>query len=154
MSTTVNVILTKDIQGVGKAGQEKNVRLGFARNFLLPNALALLSTKANLLQITAIKKREEKRRQEEKDAALANRAKVHELVINFEEKTHDNGKLYGSVSAQDILDKLIQKTGLTFDKKAVQLVDPIREVGQVTVSVVLHADVEPASVVVDVVSAS
>lgn len=136
MSTTIEIILLDEVKGLGKIGQRKQVRLGYARNFLFPNQLALMCTEANLARIESIKKKEEKRRAQEKAQAEELAAQVNGKAITLSATAHDNGKLYGSITSQDIAEKL------QIDKKYIQLEAPIKEAGSYEVTLHFYSEVE------------
>ena len=137
----MEVILVQDIEQIGKAGERVKVRDGFSRNFLFPKKLAVPVTGGGLKFLEAKKKRAEKKRSDEQDRAKQMAAKVEKLNLMIKAKVAEEGKLFGSVSRQDISDSLA-KQGLTIDKQHIDLFDPIHQVGEYQVRVRLHADVE------------
>lgn len=149
MSTTIDIILVKDVPGIGKFGQRKSVKAGFARNFLFPQLLALLSTPQNEAKFEALRKQDEKRRAIETAEAQAIAKKINGKELKFKAKTHNEGKLYGSVSLADIIAQLKSETSVELDRKQIDLEDGFKEVGNFEVSITLYADVQ-AKIKVDI----
>ncbi len=139
MSKTIEIILTETEPGLGRAGDQKKVKLGHYRNRLAPKGLALPINKANLNRFEAIKKREEKRLKEIK----ADAAKIQKLldgkVITFVEKAQESGKLYGSVTRERVESAIQEQFKVTLESKYF-LFSPIKEVGELSVKVELHPE--------------
>lgn len=137
-----DVILRKDMENLGEAGELVSVKPGYARNYLIPQGLALLATEGNRRRF------EEERRQAARSAArelekaeeLATGIEGHSLT--FTVKAGEEGRLYGSVTAADIADALLAE-GLSVDRRLVELDEPIKELGVYRVPVRLHAEVRP-----------
>ena len=142
MSSVVEVLLLKDVQGLGQFGQKRQVKAGYARNFLFPQAVAVLASKQNEAWFQTFRVKEDKRRAAEKADAEQLAQKVNGLTLEFTSKTHDGGKLYGSVSVSDILAAIQEKSGLELEKKQIQLEEGFKEVGQFEVTLSLHHDVQ------------
>ncbi len=142
MSTIVEIILLKDIKGLGKFGQTKQVRLGYARNYLFPNALAMTPSADNIARLVSLTKKEEKKVAQEKATAEALFSQINEKAITLTVTTHDNGKLYGSVSSQDIMEELKKAHDITIEKHKIALETPIKEVGTYTVEIHLHPEIQ------------
>lgn len=147
MAALKEVLLLKRVSGWGSEGELVRVRPGFARNYLVPNRLAIVLEKSNPRQATVIKRKIEKLRKEREARealelaeaqALAERVRVLRPVISV--RTGENGTLFGSVSAADIQAKL-QESGLEIGKDVLKLDHPIKALGQHVVDVVLHRDV-------------
>jgi large subunit ribosomal protein L9 len=131
----MKVVLSKDVKGVGSAGEVKDVSDGYARNFLIPRGLAVAATTSALEQVAA-KRNAAARRQakEEADARqVAQRIAAQPLVVRA--KAGEKNRLYGSVTSQDIADAIGSALGQPFDRRKVELQDPIRAVGSYTVPV-------------------
>lgn len=137
----MNVILMEKVKGLGAMGDVVSVKGGYARNFLIPNGKAKMATAANVEVFEA-------RRAELEAAAaqaLADAQALHEkmqgLVVVIEAKAGDEGKLFGSVGTQDVVDALATQ-GFTVERRQVQMPDgAIRVVGTFELTLALHADV-------------
>jgi large subunit ribosomal protein L9 len=134
MSASVEVILVQDIEGLGEFGQKKTVKAGYARNYLFPQLLAMLATPQNQAYFESFRKKEDKRRLELKTGLEETAKKVNGQALVFVAKTHDEGKLYGSISATDILSQLKEKTGLELERSTIQLAEALKEVGKFEVN--------------------
>jgi large subunit ribosomal protein L9 len=148
----MNVILMEKVKGLGAMGDVVSVKGGYARNFLIPNGKAKMATAANVEVFEA-------RRAELEAAAaqaLADAQALHEkmqgLVVVIEAKAGDEGKLFGSVGTQDVVDALATQ-GFTVERRQVQMPDgAIRVVGTFELTLALHADVN-ATITVDIKAA-
>ncbi len=145
----MEVILREDVEKLGQRGETVKVAPGYARNFLLPQQLAVPATSAN-------KKIVEQERQAHlrKEAKLSCEATdlsklMSGTVITISQKAGENDQLFGSVTAKDVADQLEQK-GYVIDRRKVQLEEPIKTLGEHKVAVRLHRDVT-AEVTVHVV---
>ncbi|NBV41392.1 50S ribosomal protein L9 [bacterium] len=150
MSKEIEVVLVKDVKGLGKFGQTKKVRLGFARNYLLPYEFAILSTPANQLRLASLRKREEKRVAQEKAESESLAQQVNGKQITIRATAQDGGSLYGSVSASDIAEAIQSEYKVAIDRHTIQLEENIKEAGEYTVTIELPQDVT-ASVSVTVI---
>jgi len=112
----MKVVLTSDVKNIGQKGDEKEVKPGFARNYLLPRGLAVLADSAEATKILseAKKKNEEKIKNAEK--AQINLSKITEKVFTLKRKASKNGKLYGGISKKEILEVIEQKTGVKIEE--------------------------------------
>lgn len=135
------LILLADVDGLGTEGEIVRVAEGYARNYLLPNKKAAAVTSATRRLVE--KKKEERLAREAtvRDAAQAVAGQLEKVSVTLTVKTGENNKLFGSVTAADVLDEL-EKQGVTLDKKQLELAAPIRELGMFELPVKLHPDVE------------
>ncbi|HHT06471.1 MAG TPA: 50S ribosomal protein L9 [Hydrogenispora sp.] len=138
----MKVILLSDVKALGKKGDLKEVSAGYARNFLFPKKLAVEATPGNLRRLE-----EEKVRQKEqaaKDEATARQlaAQLDGLTLTFETKAGEGGKLFGSITGKDIVDRLQQETKIELDKKQLNLPEPIKAMGEHEVAVNLYRGVK------------
>jgi len=136
----MEVILRDDIKSLGKAGDLVRVKPGYARNFLLPKGLAYEATEGNKKRIVAETKARTVRLAAEKDAAVAAAAGLTAVSLTFVRKAGEEGKLFGSITTQDIADGLAAQ-GQTVDKRRIELGHPIKALGEHTVIVRLHPEV-------------
>lgn len=137
----MEVILREDVKSLGKAGELVKVKPGYARNFLLPKGLAYEATDGNRKRIQAESKAREARMAEERRAAEAVATKLNAVSLTLSRKAGEGDRLFGSITAQDIADALAAQ-GQTVDKRKIELEHPIKTIGQHTVPVRLHHDVQ------------
>lgn len=133
----MQVLLIKDVDNLGYAGDVKKVKDGFGRNYLLPQGLAVIASPGALKQAEVIKKAGERRRAQERADAEAIANQLSGLELLFERRAGETGKLYGSVTSGDIADAILEKTGIEIDKRKVALAEPIRELGKQDVTLKL-----------------
>lgn len=131
------VLLMEDVAGLGVAGTVVKVAPGYARNFLLPKALAAPVTQASLKKLDKIRREREELARIQLAEAQAKADKLKKISVTIRAKTVDGQKLYGSVNAGDIVDKLIEQ-GVTVDRTQIDLVDVLKEIGTFDVPVKLH----------------
>lgn len=130
----MEIILKKTIDTLGREGEVVNVKPGYARNFLIPQNLATLVSKASLARLQKEQAAIAKRLEEERKAAEALAAQLINQTVVLARKTGSEGRLFGSVTSADIADQLAQM-GVQVDRKAVLLKDPIKSVGETRVTV-------------------
>src|SRR6478735_2636543 len=140
MATTTHVLLQADVENLGTGGEVVKVRPGFARNFLLPRGLAVPATTGNLARVEELKKAAAARKSQEIAAAQELAKKLEGSSVKIARSFGDEGKMYGSVTSKDILEAF-EKTGLSFDRKQIQLAEPIKTLGTVEVPLKLHSTV-------------
>ena len=150
MPTTIQVILQQDIHNLGKTGEVVKVRPGFARNYLLPKALASAATLKNVNRLEHEKKVAAARNAKAKAEMTELATKIGATAISLTRKAGEEGKLFGSITAQDIADGL-KAQGLEVDRRRIELEHPIKTLGFHSVAVRLHPDVH-AEVKVNVVA--
>lgn len=145
----MKVILTEEIRGLGTRGDVVTVKDGYARNYLIPKNLAQEATTSNLKAIEHQRRKWALLAQEEKAAAQKQADAVKGIKIQIEKRVGEHGHLFGSVTANEIADALLEK-GIEVDKRRIELASPIKNVGMHDVEVRLHRDVS-ASIQVEVV---
>jgi large subunit ribosomal protein L9 len=145
----VKVVLSQDVKGVGKAGEVKDVADGYARNFLLRRKLAIVATEGAVKTAEARQAAADRRAESEEAGARAEAAKIAAQPIVLTAKMGDQGRLYGSITAADIADELARTWGHDFDKRKVELDEPLRQIGSHTVPVQIHKNVT-AHITVDI----
>jgi len=136
----IKVILREDVQGVGKTGDVKQVKDGFARNFLLPRNLALMATDQNLKKIEAEKKKLQEKKALEKKKAQDMAQQLANFSVTLAVEVNEEGKLYGSLSENDIV-KALSSEGIELDKKCLELASPIKDLGIYDIDVKLYPEV-------------
>ena len=145
-----DVILREDVKSLGKAGELVRVKPGYARNFLLPRGLAFEATEGNKKRIAAETRARGARDQAERTEAERFAAILGATALTLKGKAGEEGKLFGSITAQDIADALAAQ-GHQVDRRRIELEHPIKTVGHHTVAVRLHSEVH-AEVRVSVVA--
>ena len=136
----MKVILTQDSDVLGMAGNIVNVSEGYARNYLIPRAMALVANKQNIKFMGMQKKKIETKRLKEKEDAEKVQEKIQEMVITIAQKAGEEGKLYGSVTNMDIVAQL-EKQGVVIDRRKIVLDTPIKALGEFGASIRLHPEV-------------
>ncbi|HEY1763816.1 MAG TPA: 50S ribosomal protein L9 [Opitutaceae bacterium] len=134
------VLLVKPVDGLGGEGDQVKVRAGYARNYLLPRGVAVPVTTGNTKQIDALRRRRGEREAHELNGAQEIGRKLEKASLAFAVTTGEGGKMFGSVTASDIHEKLVA-AGFTIDRKRIQLHTPVKTLGKHTVKVKLHDDV-------------
>lgn len=135
-----DVLLLKQVERLGGEGEQVSVKAGYARNFLFPKKYAMPVNRANKKQIEALIKAREAREAREKSEAEQLAEKLAGVSIAFAVKTGEGGKMFGSVTAQDLLEKLAGE-GIQLEKRQLQM-QPVKELGKHSATVKLHKDVK------------
>jgi large subunit ribosomal protein L9 len=146
----IEVILREDIKTLGRAGEMVRVKPGYARNYLLPHGLAFEATEGNKKRIAAETKARGVKNAAEKTEAEKAAAKLSTVSLTIPGKAGEEGKLFGSVTAQDVADAL-GREGHAVDRRRIELEHPIKSLGEHLVKVRLHPEVH-AEVRVSVVA--
>ncbi len=136
----IKVILKEDVAGLGRAGDAQQVKDGFARNYLFPRNLALLATEHSLKQIETEQKNRVAKGELERKKAEGLAAQLAGLSVTIAAEVNEEEKLYGSLTAVDIV-KAIEVEGVALGKKSIVLGSPIKELGIYDIDVKLHPDV-------------
>ena len=136
----MKIILLEDVSKVGRRGEVRDVSDGYARNFLIPKKLALGATAGNLKNLEHIKKQANAKADRAKADAEAMRAQIEGLAYEERRQASEEGKLFGSVTSQDLVD-FLGKHGVKVERRRVQLDEPIKTLGDTSVPVRLHAEV-------------
>ncbi|WP_096202907.1 50S ribosomal protein L9 [Bacillus sp. FJAT-45350] len=136
----MKVIFQQDVKGKGKKGEVKNVSEGYARNYLLPNKLAVEATQGNIKSLDNQKKSEQKKEQEELEVAKKYKEELESLTIEVKAKSGEGGRLFGAVSTKQIAETL-SKMKKKVDKRKIMLDDPIRALGYTNVPIKIHPEV-------------
>jgi len=136
----MNVILTQDVFKLGSLGDEVSVKSGYARNYLVPQGIAVAVTRQNIKMIEHQRALLAKKRQEAMDLAKTTADKMDTTDIIFKVKAGESGKLFGSVTQKMVADAVVE-AGFDIDRRLIQLPVLIKSLGTVTVPVRLHTDV-------------
>lgn len=136
----MKVILMSDLRARGRRGQVVEVKPGFARNFLLPQGLAMVATPGNMKRFEHERKKIDLRNDTERQAAADIAAKIAEVKINLAKRAQENGSLYGSVNPGEIVTALAEN-GIEIDRRQIDLAGGIKALGEHLVRIDLHADV-------------
>ena len=131
----MKVILKEDVQNLGQQGDVVEVKSGYARNYLMPQKLAILFTKQQKKSIEEAQRVEERKLEREKDQLESVLKQVEDLSLSLKMQSEDDGKLFGSVTKLDIV-KLLEENGIIIDKKYVDLSSPIKTLGEHKVDIV------------------
>ena len=130
----MKVILTQDVKGKGKKGQMLEVSDGYARNFMLPRKLAVEATPDAINTMRMNDKATQERIAREKAEAMEIAKKLREMTVVVNAKGGGNGRLFGSITNQEIADALKGQSGISLDKRKIVIADPIKNVGTYTVT--------------------
>ena len=130
----MKVILKEDVSNLGKQGDVVEVKSGYARNYLMPQKLAILFTKQQKKSIEEAQRVEERKLQREKDQLESVLKQVEDLSLSLKMQSEEDSKLFGSVTKLDIV-KLLEENGVTIDKKYVDLSSPIKTLGEHKVNI-------------------
>jgi large subunit ribosomal protein L9 len=136
----VNVILLKDVEGLGQAGEVVRVAPGFARNFLIPQRQALVATDASVAQFESRRRQHEAVVERERRAAEALAKQLEKDSLTAQVRVGEEDRLFGSVTAQNIAELLAEK-GFEVDRRLIDLEEPIRALGVYSINLRLHPQV-------------
>ena len=131
-------ILTQDVETLGEKGDVVDVSPGYLRNFLVPRKLAQPATAGSVAEAQRRKDAAEKAIRDAADKAQENAALLSKTVLTITHPAGDDGRLFGSVTAQEIVDAIRQARGLRLDRRKVQLEEPIKTTGSHMVTVEVH----------------
>lgn len=148
----MQVILRSDMAGLGKRGDIVDVADGHARNYLLPRGLALKASPGAVDQAARMRRARDLRDAADRDAAQTIAQTLVPKVITIAVKAGQGGRLFGSVTTHDVADAVEAQTGIHLDRRTLHVDDPIKVVGQHSVTARLHHDVQ-FPITVDVVPA-
>lgn len=137
----MKVILLSDVKNLGKAGEAVEVAEGYARNYLFPRGLAAEASSGKLKDLERKKEAERRRQAKEEQDARDLLKRLKESRIEIKAKAGDSGRLFGSITAQDVAAAIKAATGEEIDKKKIELPQPIKSVGQHTAIVRPYAGI-------------
>ncbi len=153
MSHPINVVLQEEVPHLGQSGDVVRVKPGYARNFLIPRGLAAPATAGNLSRVEELKEKARAQAAARHADALALKAKLEAVAIKITRQVGEENKMYGSVTSRDIEEEYEKTHSLRFDKRKLQLAEPIRELGLHEIKLQLQGDIE-ATLRVEVVKQS
>ncbi len=136
----MKVILKSDVKDLGRIGEVVNVKDGFARNYLVPQGLAVEASTKNVKAFEHEKKTIQELAKKVKAGAAGLAETIAATKITIKAKAGEEDKLFGSVTSMDIVEAL-KAAGIEIDKKKIQLDEPIKRLGEYTVAVKLHSEV-------------
>jgi large subunit ribosomal protein L9 len=136
----IQVILKEDVANLGKSGELVSVKPGYGRNFLIPQGLAVIATKKNVARLEHEKKVIELRTAKVRGEALASAGKLAGATVQIERQVGEGDKLFGSVTTRDIEEALAAQ-GHKVDKRKIRLAEPIKALGQYSVTIDIARDV-------------
>ncbi len=137
---SVNIILQENVDGLGVIGDQVVVKPGYARNYLVPKGLAIVANERNVKELDHQKRQLAHKLEKVTKDAEAVKARIERVVCAFSQRAGEEGKLFGSVTSMDLEAKL-QEAGIGIDRKKIQLVEPIKSLGEHVVNVKLDAGV-------------
>ena len=138
----MKVMLVKDVSKLGRAGDIKKVADGYGRNFLIPQKLAVLATAGAVKQVEKIRQKAEIRRAEQNSELQGLADQVNGVVLTFPAKAGETGKLYGSITTQDVATAITEQVRFEIKKQQVDM-QPIRNLGEHMAQVRLTMDLVP-----------
>jgi large subunit ribosomal protein L9 len=136
----MKIILLDDVAKVGRRGEVRDVSDGFARNFLIPKKLALGATAGNLKNLDHIRKQQEAKAGRIKGDAEALRVRIEALTFEAQRQASEEGKLFGSVTSQDVAD-FLESQGVKVERRRILVDEPIKALGEAVVGVRIHPEV-------------
>ncbi|MDF1513378.1 MAG: 50S ribosomal protein L9 [Anaerolineae bacterium] len=137
----MKVFLKRDVAGVGKANEVKDVSNGYARNYLFPRGLAVPATKGRVQAAEDYEETRAQREQRERERSQKVVEQMQELQLNFRVKAGETGRLYGSITSADVAEKLSKLLDMEFDKRWLSMDRPIRDIGNHMIDVKLQGGV-------------
>ena len=126
----MRVLLLKDVKGLGKAGEVKEVAGGYAANYLFPNKLAEQATEGSVKTAQQVKDAETRKFERKANEAKNFAAKLQGQTVVLKARSGEGDRLYGSITSQDVAQALTKSTGLPIDKRIVDLEHPIKSLGR------------------------
>jgi len=147
----MEIILTQNVENLGTRGEVVRVADGYARNYLFPRQMAVPKTKGNLKMATHLRAAEKRHADRRRREAEAQAARFRELSVTIPVRVGEIGRLYGSVTAQDITQAFLEQHGVEIDRRHLHLEEPIRTLGTQFVRLHLHEDVH-AELMINVVA--
>jgi large subunit ribosomal protein L9 len=138
----MKVLLIKDVYKLGRAGDVKKVADGYGRNFLLPQGMAVLATPGAIKTAERVRQRATERRTLLNDEMSVVAEALKKIQISFGARAGETGKLYGSITSQEVVDAIQQKSGYTIKRQQLDM-QPLRSLGEHTIRIRLTMDLIP-----------
>lgn len=138
----VRIILRSDVEKLGEAGEIVEVRPGYARNYLIPQGLAMEATESNLRRLEEERRHRKRAAEREQEHARELAAELQGRSVTFSVMAGEEGRLFGSVTSADIAEALA-KDGIEVDRRHIVLEEPIKQLGVYRVPIHLHGEVRP-----------
>ncbi len=139
----MKLILKKAVENLGEAGEVVQVKAGYGRNYLVPQGLAYTASDANIRLLEEEQVREEERSRRDYLEARRRASQLEGVSLMFAARAGDDGKLFGSVTAAEIVDRVNEgELDFELDKRTLLLDEPLKAIGVVAVAIRLHAEVE------------
>lgn len=139
---SVEVIIVENIPTLGRIGEIVKVRAGYARNYLIPRKLAIPATGKNIKELEHHKRMLERKRELFRQHLMSTAEKLNSMTITLKRKVAEESKLYGSVSAMDILDALHEMGFKELNRKNIMLEQPIKTLGEFDVPIRIDAEIK------------
>jgi large subunit ribosomal protein L9 len=149
----MKIILQKEVAKLGTPGDVVTVADGYARNFLVPRGLAIPASKGAVRHAESLKRAHGEKSAKARTEAEALAERFAQAKVTVAQRAGEEGKLFGSITAQDLAEEIERQVGEPVDRRAIHLDEPIRSIGSHQVQIRLHPDVT-ATVTVDVEAAS
>ncbi len=141
MATPIQVVLQNEVEHLGQSGDVVRVRPGYARNYLIPRGLAALATPGNLARVEDLKAQARERAAQARVEAEGLKKRLEAVSVKVSRQVGAGNKMYGSVTARDIEEAYQESHDLRFDRRKLQLSEPIRQLGLSEVPLQLHPEV-------------
>ncbi len=140
----MKVILLEDVKNVGKKGQVINASDGYAKNHLFPRKLAIEANKGNMTALDRKNKAAEAKLEAEYEEAKALGEKIEKTTVSITVKSGVSGRIFGAVTGKEIAQALKEQTGIEIDKRKIVIPEPIKTIGENSVTIKLHTKVSAA----------
>ncbi|MDA8234376.1 MAG: 50S ribosomal protein L9 [Clostridia bacterium] len=138
----MKVVLKQEVKKLGKKGAIVEVAEGYARNFLFPKGLAVEATSGTMKEMSQIKAAEDRKSQQIEEEARELAAKLKDKTFKIVTKAGEGGRLFGSITAKDIVEVVENQSKISIDKRKLELNEPIKAMGTYNVSAKLHPKVQ------------
>lgn len=137
----MKLILQEEVKSLGKKGDVIEASEGYARNYLLPRKLAIPATDANINAVSQQKSAVSRKQQQQLDEARVMASQLSKVAVSVAVKIGEGGRLFGSVTAKDVADALLQEHGIEMDKRKIEVKDAIKALGTYPVVIKFHPEV-------------
>ncbi|SEP40231.1 50S ribosomal protein L9 [Propionispora vibrioides] len=137
----MKVILQQEVKKLGKKGEILEVSEGYARNYLLPQKLAIIANNSTINETKQKKASEERKHQQQVDEATVLAAQISKVEVSIAVKTGEGGKLFGSVTGKDVAEALAAQHGIEVDKRKIELKEAIKALGTYPAIIRVHPEI-------------